>query len=111
MKTYKVNDYILYVPENYIEKIQGLIGKEDILSNGAMLLTNCNWVHTFFMRSPLKLYFLDKNVNLVKQIDSLKINRLSPIVFIAAHTLEFSVDTDKKMIDSMLLFLQQTLRT
>lgn len=48
----------LWVARNRKERNKGLLGTDDL--SGALWITHCNWIHTFGMRYPLDVVYLDK---------------------------------------------------
>lgn len=74
--------------DNILSKGIGLIGWKDFGGKNGLLLTNTNSIHTFFVRFPLDLVFLDKNMKVIKLVKNLKPFRISPIVWKAQHVLE-----------------------
>lgn len=54
------------VADTFFTRLTGLLfaNKQDI--GKAMLFPNCRFVHTFFMRQPLEIHFLGKNMMAVK---------------------------------------------
>lgn len=67
-------------------RMKGLMFQSN-LSKG-ILLKPCNWIHTFFMKEPIDVIYLDKNNKIVKCVHSMKPWRIGSIVFKAKTTLE-----------------------
>ena len=63
LKTFITNDQIL-IPTDVCrttwDRIHGLMGKHHY--ERALLIPRCNSVHTFFMRFPIDVAFLDRNL-------------------------------------------------
>ncbi|MDQ3098412.1 MAG: DUF192 domain-containing protein [bacterium] len=111
MKRYSSSDVTVYVPITIIEKTRGILFQEDLLNNGCMLFTHCNWVHSFFLKNPIKLYFLDRSLGVVRIVADFSPNRLSPIVFNASYTVETAIDFDLLHIENFPSHFKQALRT
>ena len=83
----------------------GVIGWEDFGDYNGLFLINTNSIHTYFVRFPLDLVFVDKELTVVKLVKNLKPFRLSPIVWESKHVLEmpagsiekFSIKTGNKL--------------
>ncbi len=83
----------------------GVIGWKSFGDFNGLLLTNTNSVHTFFVRFPMDLVFLDKNMHIIRLVSYLKPFRISPIVWQAKYVLEmpthsiekFSIKLDDKI--------------
>ena len=80
-------------PATLIGRMRGLLGRSQLEPGEGMLLTDCGWVHTFFMRFTIDVLFLNNEFQVLKTVKNLKPNRLSPICFGAAFTLELPADT------------------
>ena len=50
----------------------GLMGRSALPAGAGLLLTPCSSVHTFFMRFPLDVVFLDRDRQVVKVVSALK---------------------------------------
>ena len=111
MKQFSHNSINVFIPETVLEKSRGLLGQENLLQKGWLLIPHCNWVHSFFMQNPIKLYFLDSSFCIVNVVSELLPNRLSPLVIKAAHTLETPLDTVDNDVSNEAQFFQEVLRT
>lgn len=65
--------------------------KKGLAVDQALLIKDCNWVHTCFVMFPLAVIFLDKNLTVIN-IKHLKPFRLSMPVKGGAHVLELHAD-------------------
>ena len=77
MKAYSVKDRLI-----------GLMFKKEISYDG-LHLEPCNSIHTFFMKFPLDLVFLDKNLKVVKVLEGVKPWRMTRLYFSSSSVLEF----------------------
>lgn len=50
---------------------RGLLGRDSLPENGALMLIPCAAVHTAFMRFPIDLVFLDRNACVVHLVPAL----------------------------------------
>lgn len=76
-----------------LERGRGLIGREALAPGAGMLigsgpLVPMLWIHTFFMRFPIDLVFLDRTGCIVRVISDLKPWRLTAPVYGACSVLE-----------------------
>ena len=76
-----------------LSRMVGLLGKEKLCNGQALILDPCNSIHTFFMRFPIDVLFLDKNNRVVKAVYSVKAFRLTPIYFRAKLAVELPPGT------------------
>lgn len=76
------------VAKTMSERMIGLMFSDDIPKGDGLLIMPCNSIHTFFMRYPIDVLFLDKNNVIVKMYRSLAAWRITPIVFTSKKVLE-----------------------
>ena len=81
------------IAETPFKRIKGLLGRKDFKAGQALIIRPCNSIHTFFMRFPIDVLFLDKNNRIVKTVPSLKPYRITPIYFSARLTIELPAGT------------------
>lgn len=67
-KSFKVGD--LEFPEatkacTFFTRLKGLMFVKSISEDGGLLLENCNSVHTFFMKFPINVIYLDKDFKVI----------------------------------------------
>lgn len=82
----KISDNIL-VADNVLTRLIGLMFRKKPLADG-LLLEPCQSIHTFFMRYPLDVVFLNHDNQAVKIIRNLSPWRMTWIYFKAKKTLE-----------------------
>ena len=75
------------VASSLFERIVGLLNRSGLDPDEALLLEPCQSVHTFFMRFPIDVVFLDKE-NTVLGVSHLKPWRISKHYFRAHAVLE-----------------------
>jgi len=69
----------IFLADKFLERLKGLLGFKSLNKNQAMILRPSNSVHTFFMRFPIDVLFVDKNnrvVRMVKHMDPFKATTL-----------------------------------
>ena len=59
METIKIVGVKAEIARTFAERAKGLIGRRGLVPGTGMLITHCNAVHTFFMRFPIDVTFLD----------------------------------------------------
>lgn len=74
--------------ENIFARMKGLLGLSELKQGKAIILKPCNSIHTFFMRFPIDVLFLDKENKVVEAISSVKPYRISKIYFNAKSAVE-----------------------
>ena len=84
------------VADNLFKRMKGLLGKSEMLSGEALWIKPCMSVHTFGMKFPIDIIFLDKKNKVVSFINNMKPNRLTPLYFSAASALELPAGAIEK---------------
>ena len=67
---------------------KGLLGRDSLAPEEALWITPCPMIHTFFMKFPIDVLFLDSELRVRRVIEDLRHWRLSPWVFSAHSVLE-----------------------
>ena len=70
------------------QRMKGLLGQDSLAANEALIIKPCSSIHTFFMRFAIDVLFLDKNMQIVRLIQNMPPNRLSPIVWASKMAIE-----------------------
>ena len=83
------------IADSPISKGLGLIGRKGFREYNGMLLKNANAIHTFFVRFPIDVVFLDRDFKVLKIVEKLSPFRFSPIVWKAKHILELPQNSIK----------------
>jgi len=71
-----------------LRRLRGLLGTRTLPMGYGLLLRPCRQVHSFFMRYPLDLVFIDREGRVVRTIEDFAPSRCSPFVAGAAAVLE-----------------------
>lgn len=67
---------------------QGLLGRESLAADEGLWIVPCPMIHTFFMKFPIDVLFLDADLTVRRVIEDLRPWRLSPWVLSARSVLE-----------------------
>lgn len=70
-------------------RTKGLLGRDGLNEGEALIIDPCNSIHTFFMRFPIDVAFVDSSGVIVRQIENMKPWRMSGIYFRARRVVEF----------------------
>lgn len=81
------------IADRLFSRMKGLLGRDELPAGEALVITPCNSVHTFGMRFPIDVIFLDKRNKVVGCARNLQPNRLSRMVFSARSVLEAPAGT------------------
>jgi len=78
---------------SFVDRFMGLMGRRSLAFGEGMHIAPCNSIHTFFMRIPIDVAFLDPEGLIVKQIPAMPPWRVSSVYFKAHSVLELPAGT------------------
>lgn len=81
------------------ERMLGLMFSSDIPKGDALWIKPCNSIHTFFMKYPIDVLFLDKNLVVVRKYEKLLPWRITPIHFKASSVVELKGGSLKGQVE------------
>jgi uncharacterized membrane protein (UPF0127 family) len=81
------------VAKGMLRRGLGLMGRRGWAASDGMVLTGCNSIHTFFMRMPIDVVYLDKGNRVLRADGAVKPWRLGPIVWKAKTVVELPAGT------------------
>lgn len=67
------------IADNFLSRTKGLLGKNALKENEALVIKPCNAIHTFFMRFSIDAVFLDKQNKVVAIKENLRPFKITPI--------------------------------
>jgi len=78
------------------KRMIGLLNRKSFEQGEALIIKPCNSIHTFFMRFPIDLAFIDANNRITKTIHGMRPFRISGIYLKAVFCLELPTGTLEK---------------
>jgi uncharacterized protein len=81
------------VADNIFTRMKGLLGKKELPIGEALWIKPCFSVHTFFMRFPIDVLFLNKKNQVIAAVTSLTPNRLTRLYTQSFSVLELPIGT------------------
>jgi len=82
----------LYLADNFWKRFWGLMLRKSLASDEGLLLTPCNGVHTFFMRFPIDVIYLNEHMKILAVFRA-KPWRILPVIKGTKHVLEVSSES------------------
>lgn len=79
--------------EGFWNRFMGLMGQTSLPMGEALHIVPCNSIHTFFMRIPIDVLFLDAENRVVRTYEALPPWRMTPPIRKARTVLEFPIGT------------------
>lgn len=56
----------LQVADRFFARLKGLLGRSELSQDQALWIHSCNSIHTFFMKFPIDVIFLDRKMQVVR---------------------------------------------
>lgn len=81
------------VATSLLSRAVGLLGRSSLPAGNGLLLQPCQSIHTFFMRFPIDVIFLNGDGRIIHIIERMGPNRVSRIVLKARCALEMPAGT------------------
>lgn len=85
------------VAKSFFSKLTGLIFKKNLKIGQGFLIENCSSIHTFWLRFPIDVLFLDKNNKILHVITNLKPFRITPFIKGSVKVLEIKAGEIKRL--------------
>jgi uncharacterized membrane protein (UPF0127 family) len=80
---------------NFAKRLKGLMGTRDLPVGSGLHILPCNSIHSFFMRFPIDVAFLDKHGKIIHMLHAFPPWRVGPLVVGARSVLELRAGTLK----------------
>jgi len=78
------------------ERMKGLLGRASLAEGEALQIDPCNSIHTFFMRFPIDVLFVDKEGLVLRAFSAIRPWRLTRVYFQAKSVIELPAGTLEK---------------
>jgi len=91
-------------------RAKGLLGRVEMAPDEGLLITRCDSVHTFFMKFPIDLLYLDRDFRVVKMVLEMEPSRMSFCLGKSSQVLELRGGVTKnqtRLIGTVLKFEKQ----
>jgi uncharacterized membrane protein (UPF0127 family) len=66
----------LIIANRFVDRAVGLLGHEQLATDTVMWIHSCSSIHTFFMRFPIDVVFVDRHLKVKALFQNLSPNRL-----------------------------------
>ncbi len=88
VETRKIVARKVVMATSILSRMRGLMFRNEIEKDEGIILEPCNSIHTFFMKFPIDVVFINKKNKIIKIYKSLPPWRLTPIVWGSKKVLE-----------------------
>jgi len=83
------------IASTFFKRLKGLLGRKSIEKGEALIIQSCNSIHSFFMRFPIDVLFVNKTDKVVAVTNSFAPFRISKIYFTASYVIELPAGSIK----------------
>lgn len=83
----------LSVAATVFSRTRGLLGKQALPLGEGLLIRPCKGVHTFLMKFPIDVVFLDRNNRVIGAVNNLQPYRLTRVLLSSASAIELPAGT------------------
>jgi len=85
------------IAESFVPRFLGLMGRRSLSGDEGLLFPRCNSIHTFFMRFPIDVVFLDAQGKVLTVIEALRPWRMLLPRLSAKHCLELAAHRSREL--------------
>jgi uncharacterized membrane protein (UPF0127 family) len=79
--------------DTILSRMQGLLGRKTLEQGRALIITQCNSIHMFFMKFPIDAIFIDRAGCVVGCVKNIKPFQMSPLFWTAERVVELPAGT------------------
>jgi len=90
------------IADSFLSRLRGLMFVKKLTAGGGILLKNCSAVHCLFMRFPIDIVYLDKNMKVIN-FETVKPWRIGRIYRGTKNVLELAEGASKGLGRTMFL--------
>jgi uncharacterized protein len=74
--------------DSFLSRMKGLLGRDRLDPNQALVITRCQQIHMFFMRFAIDAVFIDSASQVVGLVENIKPSQMSSIFWKANRVIE-----------------------
>lgn len=74
-------------------RARGLLGRRELAEGAGLLIVPCRGVHTFLMKFPIDVVFLDQDNRIIHTVEHLQPQRMTRVLLRASSVLELPAGT------------------
>lgn len=80
----------LKLADSYSKRLRGLLGRSSLHPGEGLIIRPCNSIHTYRMKFAIDVLYVDKKNIVLKVVNSIKPDRLGPLILKSAYVIEAS---------------------
>ncbi|MEI6438044.1 MAG: DUF192 domain-containing protein [Candidatus Omnitrophota bacterium] len=93
LSTQEVVAHQAVLADTTFTRMKGLLGRTGLKDGEALVITQCNSIHMFFMKFPIDVIFVDASWQVVGLVRAIKPFGLSPVFWKAVIAVEMNAGT------------------
>ncbi len=74
--------------DTFISRMTGLLNRDSIADDSALIITQCKSIHMFFMKFSIDVIFVDRKNTIVGVVEGIKPFSLSPAFYKSSYAIE-----------------------
>jgi len=78
------------IAKTFFTRSLGLLPRESISQDEGLIIKPCNSIHTFFMKFPIDVLFVDRKNKIVALYENVSKNRILPIHLTSSYVVELA---------------------
>lgn len=86
----------LTIADSFFKRLIGLLGKKEISADEGIFINPCKSIHTFFMKFPIDVVFLDKSQKVIFIQECIQPNKVTPFIKKSKTVIEMKGNKIKK---------------
>lgn len=87
------------IADNFFSRLVGLLGRDKFPEKHAIVLKPCRSIHTYFLRFPIDVVFLNGQGEVIHLISNMQTHSFSPVIKKAQKVVELPAGTVKNRIN------------
>ena len=93
-----INNHSIEIIEadTFFKRLVGLLGKDSLSKDKGMLIKPCSSIHTFFMKFPIDVVFMDRRFKVIHIIENMQASKQSGYIKKSYQVLELSAGMCRK---------------
>lgn len=76
------------IADSFFSRLRGLLGRTELKEGQGLIIKPCNSIHTFGMKFPIDVAFVDQNNKVIKIMENTAKAKVSPIVKNSKYVIE-----------------------
>ncbi|MEW5894861.1 MAG: DUF192 domain-containing protein [Candidatus Omnitrophota bacterium] len=84
------------VADTAFSRLKGLLGRESIGADEALIITQCRSIHMFFMKFAIDVIFVDRKHKVIGLVENIRPFQMSPYFWRTSYVIELPPEKIRK---------------